>query len=582
MKECLVSWYGITDFKASLGIEKSGPLLGAILSTHYTEIQLLGYTNNAAESYSEEVFDSELASLNRNDTAEANNFVYKWANTQPAHHHFINWLQNKVAENTKSITIGFTPVKLRKLNDTEGIYAAAVRLLEAIAENSNKEDIYVTLFLSPGTPVMAFCWAMAALKFPQFRKRLIASPDPRKGPENIGLPQEWMEWYGKQMPLEHRNGKYFDMIFHLYGDQRIPTYLGLKQFNCKSHVFITSSGYHAVDIMKQFVKEDIELLELNVDAYNPKDVQDKLLKFIEEKDGIQNQKIGFNLTGGTKLMYAGALNVCRQLGGIPFYFNTRDKKVIFLNDFSSKPIVKIEKVKSFIKLNSNGLSIGDSQRKIPQQTDMISLTNYLWKRKEIINDIAGEIKKRYFELRKPFIKEEITVFTDNDRNSYIKIKDRQYVFEDASQFKVYLTGGWFEEYVYNNLKNLVKTKKITDLHHSLKISYETNNATTLEKFLGLTKAENNQLYQELDVVFTDGNRLYVIECKSGRAEVEHIMKLENIVRYYGGLEGKGILLYINKVDNPIVVKKATESKNVRVFDGDNIISKIEEFVGLYD
>lgn len=60
------------------------------------------------------------------------------------------------------------------------------------------------------------------------------------------------------------------------------------------------------------------------------------------------------------------------------------------------------------------------------------------------------------------------------------------------------------------------------------------------------------------------------------------MKLENIVRYYGGLEGKGILLYINKVDNPIVAKKVRESKNVKVFDGDNIISEIENFVGLYD
>lgn len=56
MKEYLVSWYGITDFKASLGIEKSGPLLGAILSSHYTEIQLLGYTNNITESCSDEVF----------------------------------------------------------------------------------------------------------------------------------------------------------------------------------------------------------------------------------------------------------------------------------------------------------------------------------------------------------------------------------------------------------------------------------------------------------------------------------------------------------------------------------------------
>ena len=478
----------------------------------------------------------------------------KWANTQYAHRHFIDWLQTKALENDRHISIGFTPVNLKKLNDTEGIYAAAYHLLESIAKNNDCEQTYVTVFLSPGTPVMAFCWAMAALKFPQFKKRLIASSDPRKGPENIGLPQEWMEWYGKQMPLDDRNGKYFDAIFHLYGEQRLPAYLGVKQFACKRHIFITSDRFHAIDVMRRFVKEDVELSEFSVDPYNPKDVQNSLLKYIEETFGTKNLKLGFNLTGGTKLMYAGTLNVCRQLGGIPFYFNMRDKKVVFLNDFSSRPIHKIEKVETFIKLNSNGLSVTDVGRKDEMQAETIDLTNLLWKKREAITYIASEVKKRRFNLQKPFIESGLSVFTDNAGESYIETNDAQYEFEDITQFKVYLTGGWFEEYVYNNLKKFQKFRKITDLRHGLKISYEANNANTLEQFLGLTVADNNQLYQELDVTFTDGNRLFIVECKTGQAEVEHIMKLENIVRYYGGIEARGLLLYAGKVENPIIIK----------------------------
>ena len=38
MKDYLVTWYGITDFRSSLGFEKSGPILGALADGTYTDV----------------------------------------------------------------------------------------------------------------------------------------------------------------------------------------------------------------------------------------------------------------------------------------------------------------------------------------------------------------------------------------------------------------------------------------------------------------------------------------------------------------------------------------------------------------
>ena len=46
MKKVLMTWYGITDLKASLGLEfNNGPILSALLAEEYTDILILGYTN---------------------------------------------------------------------------------------------------------------------------------------------------------------------------------------------------------------------------------------------------------------------------------------------------------------------------------------------------------------------------------------------------------------------------------------------------------------------------------------------------------------------------------------------------------
>ena len=67
----------------------------------------------------------------------------------------------------------------------------------------------------------------------------------------------------------------FDVIFHLFGEQRIPSVLGILQFKCKMHIFVNSHQYPA-EIMKQFIGSS-DFKELSVNPFDPKNVEMKIV-----------------------------------------------------------------------------------------------------------------------------------------------------------------------------------------------------------------------------------------------------------------------------------------------------------------
>jgi hypothetical protein len=67
-------------------------------------------------------------------------------------------------------------------------------------------------------------------------------------------------------------------------------------------------------------------------------------------------------------------------------------------------------------------------------------------------------------------------------------------------------------------------------------------------------------YNELDVVFTDGYSLYIVECKAGDVTQEQVMKLQNLVRFYGGVEGRGILASCFPPSTDAVRKKVADAR----------------------
>ena len=573
MKKYLLTWYGITDLRASAGLEKSaGPILSALQAEEYSEVIILGYTapekiNNAENSDTVDV-RKQLENARSAGPDALERCFQTFVNTKAAHAHFVAWLQQELQNSGIPSRIRFYPVQLQHLNDTEGIYAAATEALSRVSKEDGGKT--VTLFLSPGTPVMAFVWAFASLGFPSLQQRLIASPQPGKPPADIALPQEWLEWHGMRVNATGSDDKEFDIVFHLFGEQRMPSLLGILQFPSKRHVFVNSKDYPARRAMERFVG-NAEFGELLVDPFDPKGVRRKILAVTDRMP--QNFRIGFNLTGGTKLMYAGALAACRKLNATPFYFDVKNHKVVFLNDFRTEDVRKIDSIETFIKLRGEDLYISKPGffSDIPD-IDMPGrkeLTNLLWQERFDIAKLYYKLEKYVPMPSEPFDIPEGSICAKLLKNgtAEITINEKHFSFTKWPDFAKYLCGGWFEEYTYRRLLPFQTRKLIKDLRIGLEISI-TNNPDDI-------KDKNFNQYNEFDIVFTDGYRLYIVECKAGKVTSEHVMKLQNITNSFGGVEGRGILASCFRPYIPAANKKIEHTKNISSVYGNTLFKRIE-------
>ena len=566
MKKYLMTWYGITDLRASLGLEQtSGPVLAALLVEDYTDVIILGFTHPDKSRNKADEFQQKIENIRDSNPAVEREFINRFANSVEAHSHFTQWLEKQLIAAGKKVNLHFHPVNLKHLNDTEGIYEAATQVLNDVAAFEGEK--LVTLYLSPGTPVMAFVWAFAALRHPALKKRLIASSQPERPPEEISLPNEWLEWHGKQIRATEAKFDQYDAIFHLFGEQRIPSLLGVIQFPSKKHIFVNSVKYPS-DIMKQFLGE-AEYDEITVKPYDLENVRSTILEKIAQMPA--NANIGFNLTGGTKLMYAGALAACRKVNATPFYFNGRSSQMIYLNDFRTIKTKLIPSVETFIELNGNNLFISKAGHwaDIPgiESLDRKNLTNELWDARSKISRLYRDLA-RYNNGFQPFelYNRDIYAKLAKDKSAKISIGGKHFEFQEWPNFAQYLSGGWFEEYIFMKLQPLAESGMIKDMHIGLEISCKENS-----ELFGST-------YQELDITFTDGQRLYIIECKAGNVTSEHVMKLQNIVRYFGGNEGRGVLASCFSLDNKVVKKKIDESTNLRLISGNGLFEQLEKMI----
>lgn len=579
MKKYLMTWYGITDFRASLGLEQStGPVLGALLAEDYADVIILGFTHPDKSKNKIDGFQQQIENIKDSDPGAGKEFIDLFSNSVEAHNHFTQWLENQLLDAGKKVDVHFHPVGLKHLNDTEGIYEAAIQSLNAVAASEGEK--LVTLYLSPGTPVMAFVWAFAALRHPTLKKRLIASSQPGRPPERIALPNEWLEWHGRQVRTTNAESDQYDAIFHLFGEQRMPNLLGVIQFSSRKHIFVNSAQFPA-DVMKQFLGE-AEYGEIAVDPYDPENVRSTILDLIAEMPA--DAKVGFNLTGGTKLMYAGALAACGKVNATPFYFNSRNNQVVYLNDFKTVETKLIPSVETFIQLNGNNLFISKAGHwaDIPgiESPDRKNLTNELWQARSKISRLYRELSC-YNDSFQPFELHNGDIYAKlaKDKSAKISIGTKHFEFREWPDFAQYLSGGWFEEYTFMKLQPLVDTGVIKDMRIGLVVSFKDNDT---DKSSSSFSAQLSNLfgdtYQELDITFTDGRRLYVIECKAGNVTSEHVMKLQNIVRYFGGIEGRAVLASCFYPKNKVVRKKIDDSKNLQSVSGNSLFRQLEEMI----
>ncbi|WP_276953287.1 hypothetical protein [Helicobacter rodentium] len=381
----------------------------------------------------------------------------------------------------------------------------------------------------------------------------------------ISLPSWWDKEIIKSRLREiiKSIGKY-DCIFHTCGNEKMPLVWALRGLNAEDNtmcILIHGKDHKEIIGVAQKFTQNAKIYNIEVDVFNLQEIKNRIMDFIE-KYNLMSKKIAFNLTGGTKIILLAGLSVAVELKKKAFYIDTNQNLYSLNDNILKERIQPLSRVSDFLKANTQGL-------KITQDTDVnkikskIDATRLLFENKDKIGELYKRLHKyidfKTFKSKNFDIQIGSLCISLNNKNLILKDKHQSVTINgDADELATYITGGWFEEHVYLELLPLVEQGIIYDLQINTKLRNKT-----------IAEYRYSDTYQEFDILFTDGYKLFAIECKSGTVKAEHIEKLSHIKRQYGELGAICILIALYMPYHPITKKKIKDS-NLNVVNGDYV------------
>jgi len=245
-------------------------------------------------------------------------------------------------------------------------------------------------------------------------------------------------------------------------------------------------------------------------------------------DNARAEEIIVNLTGGTKLMsfaIYSAFFARRDKAKVDFiYVDTPSKSspkcLSVISGDSHKFSKDLLRVEDFLELY--GKKVTNREENLRPKIDP--------KKHAFLEDMMN-LQKKYPELNSSLIDWRQRGTEPSSEICSVFRKHRRVVYDDSGRLRPnaeqqFLTGGWFEHYVYDILKERKEERKdIQDVATNMKI--EAKDGAKYEAGEGVKN--------ELDVAFVMYNRLFVVECKTGsRKDTKDIAyKYKDVVNELG-------------------------------------------------
>ncbi len=276
-------------------------------------------------------------------------------------------------------------------------------------------------------------------------------------------------------------------------------YLFVKEQYQPNDDIILITQFREISIAKQFsslfgkLKDSIRILSLNKDG--DEDLWDTICLTL--KANIKNNcKYVVNLSGGTRLMSIAVQHVFEPLGA-KFYFMPIDRNAIIhshidneYGDNSDKVVPIKHKLTIEEYMRVNGVRCHHKEPLLSKEysTDFFTLFT-----QNILSDVDYDIIEKLRDMRNRNIDTD-TIDGLDEFLDFINFPLSHKGKLSSSEIQ-YLTGNWFEEYIYYLVKDLISP---TDIAIGVDI-----------------QRIGSQNHNDLDVVFTLNNRLFAIECKTG-------------------------------------------------------------------
>lgn len=351
-------------------------------------------------------------------------------------------------------------------------------------------------------------------------------------------------------------------IVSIISEQTIPNYLLIREMACDgdSLLMITSEKVQErigwmVNALKTFTKIHFLVRVHTIDEENWEDMIDGTRALLNTSEVYH-----VNLTGGTKYMSLAMYHVFSEFNS-HFYYIPYPKNCFFtLSEIASRE--SLTSITTRISIDEYLANYNIIVKKSSCLFDTLEVAGRMMRfftGPNGFNQYDYEIidKLRAYRDRAVVI-DLVETKTDEVKRPQIAnlrrflekinfpLKDERSL---TSKETCFLTGGWFEEYCFFYIKNQLDPQDLA---------------------IGVKTVRTQQTEQnELDVVFVYGNKLFVIECKTGisgkRFFHETVYKATALKESLLGLSGHSFLLSLNR-DKDETLKKMADNMGISYYD----------------
>jgi hypothetical protein len=315
----------------------------------------------------------------------------------------------------------------------------------------------------------------------------------------------------------------------IVGSQLLPIYIGIKEFNPdKVHFIVSNESIGNIAILKPILKE-LKYNVYNCDAFDFFSIKSTCERIIDKIDS--NDKITFNLTGGTKIMVLACQAIIFERGLIGFYIN-QDDTLLELPSYTRKSINTELSTKEFLDLSAHKiLSFNELTNFSIDDHKISSVIESFANKDRKYTSITNAFRKLYNTYNNKMPKSGKELLPNNIEVNWtsdkILIKSNgvdllSIKSEHCNQ--LFFNSAWWELKIAKEISNW---SKLRELHINCVLPFKTDSSS----------AKN-----EVDILINTGKKLIFVECKSGNVIQDDINKMKIIKQTYGGLISKSLLV----------------------------------------
>lgn len=296
----------------------------------------------------------------------------------------------------------------------------------------------------------------------------------------------------------------------LVSEQTIPNIMGICHFNPDELLFVSTEKMES----RQTVEHILSAL-----AYLGRNFKNRFKTIVVKEDslldckkkldewisGKESDEFTVNLTGGTKIMSIAAYEYFKDYGSRMGYIPIGRNE--FITIFPKKTSNAVDHISLRLSvpayLSAYGLKVTNTNNLLSSHEQALSrkeISKWIMQNYDAVKNLLNEFSLKLRKFRGDRSERQFSYIpqTEKEKELLTKmgfLKDKDTYTKNLNRSKIiYLTGGWLEEFCYNELLQF-KGKGIDDI------------------VLGISP-EKQGLKNEFDIMFTKDNALYTVECKS--------------------------------------------------------------------